>query len=105
MSTPQLKIDFNLPVDFRDPLVHKENNTESQKHFEANTDHFSNQCKIVFEALMRGERLTTAKALIEYGVGDLRRRVKDLIDMWNVPVQSEFIKGKYKEYYININPN
>ena len=54
---------------------------------------------------MRGERLTTAKALIQYEVGDLRRRVKDLKDMWAVPVQSEIIKGKYKEYYINQKQN
>ena len=97
MTTPQLQIDFTQP------LVHHENNVESQLHFEANKDKFSNQCKIVFEALMRGERLTTATALIKYGIGDLRRRCKDLRDMWSVPVQSEYIDGRYKEYFIKKN--
>jgi hypothetical protein len=100
MNSPQLQIDFTQPI------VHHENNRESQLHFEANRDRFSAQCKIAFDAMMQGERLTTAKALIEYGIGDLRRRVKDLKDMWGVPVQSVIIHGKFKEYFININnPN
>lgn len=81
-------------------LFHIENNPESQAHFEANKEKFSNQCRIVYQALIRGERLTTAKALIKYGIGDLRRRVKDLRDHWNVPIQSEYIEGNYKEYYL-----
>ena len=97
MNTTQLEIDF------RAPLVHHENNPESQKIFDGNIDHFSNQCKIVYNAFKRGERLTTTKALVEYGIGDLRRRVKDLIDSYGVSVQKETVEGKYKEYFININ--
>jgi hypothetical protein len=96
MSTQQ------LPIDFTQPLVHRENNKESQALFEENKDRFSAQCRIAYDAMMQGERLTTAKALIEYGIGDLRRRVKDLKDMWGVPVQSVIVQGKFKEYFINI---
>lgn len=105
MNTPQLQIDFNTTVDMSAPLVHHENNVESQQHFERNIDHFTKQCKIVYQAFLRGERLTTTKALIEYGIGDLRRRVKDLIDIYGVPVQKETKEGKYKEYFINVKPN
>jgi hypothetical protein len=56
MNTPQLQIDFTQP------LVHYENNPESQQHFERNIDHFTEQCKIVYRAFMRGERLTTTTA-------------------------------------------
>lgn len=105
MNTPQLQIDFNSPVDFSAPLVHHENNPESQAQFNDNIDHFTNQCKIVYKAFMRGERLTTTKALVEYGIGDLRRRVKDLIDNYGVSVQKETVQGKYKEYFINTNQN
>lgn len=96
MPSTQLQIDFNKP------LIHFENKTENQLIFEANKEHFSNQCRIVFEALLRGERLTTAKALLKYGIGDLRRRCKDLRDIWNIPVQSEYVEGRYKEYYLKI---
>lgn len=92
---------MDLELDFNQ-LSHVENNVDSQKHFEENKEHFSNQCKIVYEALLRGEKLTTTKALIEYGIGDLRRRIKDLKDQWNVPIESEYVKGKFKQYYLTI---
>lgn len=79
---------------------HIENKVSNQEHFEANKGKFSNQCKIVYEALLRGERLTTTKALIDYRIGDLRRRIKDLKDIWDVPIESRFIDGKFKEYYL-----
>lgn len=82
-------------------LQHKENNIKSQKIFEENKKEFSNQCRIIFEAFKRGERLTTSSALLNYGIGDLRRRVKDLKDICNVPVQSEIKEKKFKEYYLN----
>lgn len=84
-------------------LTHIENKVSNQEHFEANKSKFSNQCKIVYEALLRGERLTTTTSLINYRIGDLRRRIKDLKDMWNVPIESRFIDGKFKEYYLTIN--
>lgn len=79
---------------------HTENKIENQEHFQENKKEFSKQCQIVYDALMRGERLTTAKALIQYGVGDLRRRVKDLKDIWNIPVKDQYVQGKFKEYFL-----
>lgn len=93
LFTNQPKIDFNN-------LKHIENKVSNQEHFEANKDRFSNQCRLVYEALLRGERLTTAKALIHYRIGDLRRRIKDLKDIWNVPIESELVEGHYKEYFL-----
>lgn len=81
-------------------LFHIENKVSNQEHFERNKDKFSKQCKIVYEALLRGERLTTTIALLNYGIGDLRRRIKDLKDMWNVDVKDQYVNGKFKEYYL-----
>lgn len=86
-----------------DELFHFENKISNQEHFERNKEKFSNQCRIVYEALLRGERLTTTKALIKYQVGDLRRRIKDLKDIWNVPILDEYVEGHYKEFYLIIN--
>lgn len=97
MNTNQNPTDLEL--DFSQ-LNHIENKTSNQEHFERNKDKFSNQCKLVYEALLRGEKLTTTQALLNYGIGDLRRRCKDLRDMWNVPVKSEYVNGRYKEYYL-----
>jgi hypothetical protein len=89
----QQEINFN-------ELFHVENKVSNQEHFEHNKEKFSNQCRIVYEALLRGEKLTTTKALIDYKIGDLRRRIKDLKDIWNVPVLSKLAKGHYKEYFL-----
>lgn len=92
-----------LPIDFS-TLHHIENKVSNQEHFERNKEKFSNQCRIVYEALLRGERLTTTKALLDYRIGGLSRRIKDLKDFWNVPIDSEMIEGNYKEYFL-INNN
>ena len=91
----QSELDFTF-------YTHNENNVESQQIFQENKKTLGGQCKVVYEALLRGERLTTASALIEYGIGDLRRRVKDLKDIWNIPVESKLIDSRFKEYYLNI---
>lgn len=83
-------------------LQHVENTVENQQHFEDNKNKFSKQCTIVYEAFLRGERLTTASALINYKIGDLRRRVKDLKDLYDIPVESKMIGRNYKEYFLNL---
>lgn len=62
-------------------LVHtRENSRENEKHLNANRPRFNCQCKLVIELLKSGEVLTTRKALLNYNIGDLRRRIKDLKD-------------------------
>lgn len=93
LFTNQPKIDFSQ-------LHHIENKVSNQEHFEANKEKFSNQCKIVYEALLRGERLTTKKAMLNYDIWHLPRRIKDLIDEWGVPIESQVVEGNFKEYYL-----
>ena len=90
-------------LDFTKQMSHRENNSESQAHFEKNEKHFTKQCKVVYTAMLKGEKLTTTTALLRYGIGDLRRRVKDLIDIHKINVKSNWIKTKHsrcKEYYL-----
>lgn len=93
MESNQIKIDF-------EKYAHKENNKESQAHFEYNKKPFSKQCQIVYDLLLKGEKLNTKDALLLHGIGDLRRRIKDLIDIYNVPVNSEYIEGRFKIYFL-----
>lgn len=87
-------------LDFNKPIRHQENNPESQFIYEENEPKLRGQCKTVYEALKNGERLTTAKALIKYGIGDLRRRIKDLKDHYNIKITDEVVSGGYKEWFI-----
>jgi hypothetical protein len=55
---------------------------------------------LVYEALLRGERLTTTTALIKYHIGDLRRRIKDLKDIWNA-IQDQYVDGNSRIFLID----
>lgn len=83
-------------------FIHVENTAENQEQFDKNKKRLSKQCQIVYDALLRGEKLTTSVALIQYGIGDLRRRIKDLKDIWNIPVEDQYLEGRFKEYFLKL---
>ena len=76
-----------------------QNNSESESILVANEKHLSKQCKVLFEALKRGEKLTTTDGLLKYGIGDLRRRIKDLRDS-GIQVRDRLIENRFKEYFL-----
>ena len=77
----------------------KENNPESQNILDGNRNHFSAQCKKVYDILKSGKRLTTTEAL-QHGIGDLRARVRDLIKYNKIDVKKRLIEVRFKEYYL-----
>lgn len=84
-------------IDFK---VHDfENLPENQAILEDNRPRLSRQCQKVYDLLRAGMALTTTKAL-EYGIGDLRARVRDLIKFNGIDVKKRLIEGRYKEYYL-----
>jgi len=87
---------MNLEFDFTRRI---ENNQESNRILQANKVKINRQCRVVLDALQRGERLTVIEAAIKYGVGDLRRRVKDLRDK-GFEIKDEMLPGGYKKYFI-----
>lgn len=59
--------------------VHRfENRAESQMILDANRDHFSRQCRVIFDLLFSGKSINSHTAVKEYGIVDLRRRLCDL---------------------------
>lgn len=88
-------------IDFSKPITHRENNTTSQASFEKNEPKFRGQCKTIMDAFKRGERLSTLKAMTNYRIGDLRRRIKDLKDNYGVTnIVDKTMSGGYKEWYL-----
>ena len=90
-------------IDFTKPIPHKENNPESQDHFQGQMKKFSSQCKTVYDALLRGEKLTTLTAMVGYGIGDLRRRIKDLKDIHKINIKDRWVTkngSRFKEFYV-----
>lgn len=76
-----------------------ENNNESQLILEFNRERLGKQCELVLELFRQGKRLTVRSAMIEHGIGDLRRRVADLKEN-GYNVQSEIKAGGFKEYWL-----
>ena len=53
------------------------------------------QCKTLLAAMQRGERLTIWNAMMDYGVGALHQRIKDLREMgW--PISRREVKKNGK---------
>ena len=103
MNTSSLAKKELIDPDFTKKLIHIENNQESQKFFDENTGHFTKQCKDLFKILLKGERVTTLTAIVKYGIASLPRRIKDLRDIYMVPIRDERPEGsRYKEYFIDL---
>lgn len=56
----------------------RDNNSDSQNHLEANEQHFNAQCKKILALLRKGEVLTQRRGMIEFDIGDTRRRISEL---------------------------
>lgn len=66
------KIDLNN-------IVHtRENNIYSETILNNNYKRLNNNCRILLDALERGERLTGLSIVKKYGMLEYRRRIKDL---------------------------
>jgi hypothetical protein len=78
----------------------RENNQESQTILEENKDRINKQCRLVLDLLQVGYKLTVRDALLFWGIGDLRRRVKDLKDFHGIDIKTETQKGGFKIYYL-----
>jgi hypothetical protein len=93
---------MQLPLDF---THQQENNHASRVHLEENREKFSRQCQQVYDLLISGVRLTMKSAINEYGIGDIRRRIKDLRDIAKIEgIKDRWIKvdnkNRYKEWWI-----
>lgn len=92
-------------IDWTQAEHHKENTAENQLHHDKHFYHFTGQDAFVLSLLKQGKHLTTMTALIDYRIGDLRRRIKTLKDA-GVNITADFLKDadgkqtRFKTYYI-----
>lgn len=74
-----------------------ENNSESQTNLETNKDKFSKKCRIVFNLLMDGEKLTVL-GCANLGISSLPRRILDLKQ--NEVKISDYWENGVKVYFL-----
>jgi hypothetical protein len=75
-----------------------ENNPESQQMLDDNFVRFAKQDLLVLNILLLGIKLDTKTALLEYRIGDLRRRIKTLRDA-GFPIKDIKPYKRFKLYY------
>jgi len=88
---------FNQPAE-----RHYNNAASAAMETPTNQRRWNNQCKRLYDALMTGKGISNkgAQAYLEYHIGDLNRRVKDLRDGYHIPVKFRVIEGGYHEFYL-----
>ena len=86
-------------INFNEATLHKENNRESQQILCDQLPRLSNNCKTIYEALKRGERLSGADIILKYGMTEYRRRIKDLKDA-GVQIKEEKLSNGCKVWFI-----
>lgn len=80
-------------------FVHtKGNNRQSEQILEDNVDHMEGQCRKILWMLQGGRRLTVRDMFL-MGIGDPRRRIKDIRDK-GIEIKDEILEGRFKVYYI-----
>lgn len=89
----QETIDFNKAHD-------QENNIQSDGNYLANLSKFNNNCRIIFEQLLTGKRLTGID-VVKLGIMEYRKRFDDLKKVYNIPVKDDYKEGcRYKEWWL-----
>lgn len=87
---------YQSSIDF---VQTRQNSRENEAILEMNLPKIKTQCDTIYQAMLRGEKLTTTSALLRYGIGDLRARIRDLVKS-GIPIKKEIQKGGYKIYSI-----
>lgn len=65
-------------LEFSFEIHSKENNSESQSILNDQKERLSKNCTIIFEALLRGEKLSGLTITRKYKMLEYRRRIKDI---------------------------
>ena len=90
---------FSQPAQPTFRIHQHENPKSSEEYLERNREHLANNCRILFEAFMRGERLTSATS----PVGDFRRRVGELKENGVWLTWEAGAGGRFKIWYMSEN--
>ena len=77
-----------------------ENNPKSQENYETNLDKFNRNCRIIFEQLLTGNKLTGTD-VVKLGIMEYRKRFDDLKKVYKIPVQDGYVDGeRYKAWWL-----
>lgn len=85
---PQANMFDELP-DFTRAIHNRENNQKSQNILDENRQKFTGQCAIIMSLFNKGVVLSSYSAMVQYGIGHLARRIKDLRDNFGINIDEQ----------------
>ena len=89
----QIEIDW-------DNITHtKENCRHSEAILDAQYERLNNNCRIIYTALLRGERLTGMDIMQRYGMCEYRKRISD-IRATGIDIKETTLKNGAKIWYL-----
>lgn len=94
-TLPQINAFDSIP-DFTRAVHVRENSGSNEAHLNTNRQKFTGQCAIVLSLLQKGIVLSSRSAMLNYDIGHLARRIKDLRDecgIDNIEDQFEYDKS------------
>ena len=86
-------------INFNEAVLHKENNSHSEAILLEQAPRLSNNCKILYEALLRGEKLTGINIMQKYNMIEYRRRMKDLKSA-GIDIKETKLPNGCKQWYL-----
>ena len=86
-------------IDFTRSHTH-DTGIENNAILQANRKKFNRQCQTIFDAMMRGERLTSITCVERYRIVDFRRRCSELVAS-GVEISERILDGGYKEKWMS----
>lgn len=93
---------MQIPLDF---TITARNNRESQQILEDQAVRLNNNANILYNAFLRGERLSGIEIIKRYGMIEYRRRIKDIKDFISAnnlkPLQEEKLPTGAKEWWLD----
>lgn len=86
-------------IDWNQVTHTSENNSHSEQILFDQYERLNHNCRIIYDALKRGERLTGRDIVIRFGMLEYRRRIAD-IRAAGVEIKEEILKDGSKIWYL-----
>lgn len=88
-----------LTIDWNQVTHTSENNSHSEQILFDQYDRLNHNCKLIYDALKRGERLTGRDIVSRFGMLEYRRRLKDLKEA-GIEIHEKTLEGGAKQWWI-----
>jgi hypothetical protein len=88
-----------IEIDWSQVTHTRENNSHSEQILFDQYERLNHNCKLIYDALKRGERLTGRDIMRRFDMCEYRKRISDLRDA-GIEIKETTLKGGAKQWWI-----